>query len=259
MAQSHVLFDNGKHVCLMYSDLVAEEDGEAVQANQFLVIDNGHAALIDPGGAMTYNELFVSIGRYVPPKQLDLLLASHADPDIVASVGRWLTGSHCKLHVSRLWSRFVPHFAGAGKTQGRIVPIPDGGSRIALGQTNLIAVPAHFLHSEGNFQFYDPVSRILFSGDLGASLVSGADAARPVEDFDRHTAHMDGFHRRYMISRKVGQLWANMARSMDIETIVPQHGQRFVGKEMVNRLIDWVAGMECGVDLMTQENYRLPA
>jgi flavorubredoxin len=50
-----------------------------------------------------------------------------------------------------------------------------------------------------------------------------------------------------------------MARGMDIEVVVPQHGQRFVGKVMVNRLIDWVAGMECGVDLMTQEHYRLPA
>jgi flavorubredoxin len=259
MAQGHILFDNGTHVCLMYSDLVPDEQGEAVQANQFLVIDHGHAALIDPGGAMTYNELFVSIGRYVPPKQLDLLLASHADPDIVASVGRWLTGSTCQLHVSRLWSRFVPHFAGAGKTQGRIVPIADAGARITLGKSTLVAVPAHFLHSEGNFQFYDPVSKILFSGDLGASLVNGTDAALPVDDFERHVRDMEGFHKRYMISRKIARLWANMARGMDIEAIVPQHGRRFVGKPMVRHFIDWIETVDCGIDLMTQDHYRLPA
>ena len=45
---------------------------------------------------------------------------------------------------------------------------------------------------------------------------------------------------------------------VDIEQIVPQHGCRFVGKEAVNRFIDWMEKLECGIDLMTQQNYRLP-
>ena len=88
---SNVLYEAGGHVCLAFTDLVDEGQGEVVQSNQFLVVDNGHAALIDPGGNMTYSELYLTISRYFPPKQLDYVLASHADPDIVASVGRWLT------------------------------------------------------------------------------------------------------------------------------------------------------------------------
>jgi flavorubredoxin len=49
-----------------------------------------------------------------------------------------------------------------------------------------------------------------------------------------------------------------MARQLDIEQIVPQHGARFVGKAMVNRFIDWIENLQCGVDLMTQDHYRLP-
>jgi flavorubredoxin len=49
-----------------------------------------------------------------------------------------------------------------------------------------------------------------------------------------------------------------MVRQMDIEQIVPQHGQRFVGKEMCNKLIDWIEKVPCGVDLLTQDNYRAP-
>ncbi|HKB61090.1 MAG TPA: MBL fold metallo-hydrolase, partial [Gallionellaceae bacterium] len=44
------LFNNGTHQCLMFDDLVDDSSGAAVQANQFLIVDHGHGALIDPGG-----------------------------------------------------------------------------------------------------------------------------------------------------------------------------------------------------------------
>lgn len=55
-----------------------------------------------------------------------------------------------------------------------------------LGKTTIKAILAYFLHSEGNFQFYDAASKILFSGDLGASLVHHDAAAKPVTDFEVH-------------------------------------------------------------------------
>jgi len=119
-------------------------------------------------------------------------------------------------------------------------------------------LPAHFMHSEGNFQFYDPVSRILFSGDMGASLVDHTQAAEPVRNFDDHVVTMAGFHRRYMISNKICRFWAKMVRQLDVEMIVPQHGCRFEGKAMVNRFLDWIEQLPCGVDVMTQDNYRVP-
>ena len=140
----------------------------------------------------------------------------------------------------------------------RIAGIPDEGMNIPLGQSKIKALPAHFMHSEGNFQFYDPVSKILFSGDMGASLVDHSQAAQPVRDFDDHVLTMIGFHRRYMISNKICRFWVNMVRQLDVEMIVPQHGCRFEGKVMVNRFLDWIETLQCGVDLMTQSNYRAP-
>ena len=66
------------------------------------------------------------------------------------------------------------------------------------------------------------------------------------------------FHRRYIVSRKVCRFWANMVRQLDIEQIVPQHGARFVGRQAVQDFISWVEGLECGVDLMTQNAYQVP-
>jgi flavorubredoxin len=253
------LYNDGKHVCLMYSDLVDDNEGEAVQANQFMVIDNGVGALIDPGGNMTYHALYMGMAKYFPARKLDLILASHADPDIVASLNKWMVGTESTLLISRVWARFVPHFCGVGNTKGRIVAIPDEGGVVTLGQSKIMLLPAHFLHSEGNIQFYDPVSKILFSGDMGASLVSGATAAEPVTDFAQHLPTMEGFHRRYMVAGKVCRYWAAMVRQLDIEWMVPQHGRPFRGKRMINQFLDWIEELPCGVDLMTAKNYQLPS
>jgi flavorubredoxin len=40
--------------------------------------------------------------------------------------------------------------------------------------------------------------------------------------------------------------------------IVPQHGAIFKGKEMVKRFINWIENLQVGVDLLTQEKYRIP-
>ncbi len=252
------LFNNGNHVCISFSDLVDDSGSGAVQSNQFLIVTDGHGALIDPGGNMTYNALMMSMGKYFHFKNLEYIFASHQDPDIVASINKWMVGTDCKVVAPGIWERFLPHFCNAGNTEGRIIGIPDRGVKIMLGNTPIIALPAHFLHSEGNFQFYDVTSKILFSGDLGASLVTHAEAAKPVTDFNKHIPNMEGFHQRYMNGNKACRFWANMVREMDIEAIVPQHGKPYMGKEMVKQFIDWVENLRCGLDLFTQDNYRFP-
>lgn len=251
------LYNKNGHVCLMFTHL-SDEGGEAVQANQFLVIDGQQGAIIDPGGNVAYNELLLTIGRYFQPNKLTEILASHADPDIIASLDRWMTSTQAKLYISRLWERFAPHFCKPGKTAGRIIGIPDPGMRIPLGRGEIVALPAHFMHSEGNFQFWDPVSRILFSGDLGVSIGTSADASKPITDLKPHLPRMEAFHRRYMVSQKVLRLWANMARTLPIRMIVPQHGAPLVG-EAVTEFIDWIGTIECGIDMLTQGNYAVPA
>jgi len=251
------LFNQNGHICLMFSHL-SDEVGEAVQANQFLVIHEDHGCIIDPGGNMAYNELLLTIGRYFSPQKLDKILASHADPDIIASLDRWMTSTQATLYISRLWERFAPHFCKPGKTQGRIVGIPDPGMHIPVGSTELVALPAHFMHSEGNFQFWDPVSRILFSGDLGVSLVSSALASQPVTSLAPLLPKMEAFHRRYMVSGKVLKLWANMVRGLPIDMIVPQHGAPLKGPA-VWEFIDWVQNLSCGVDLLGPSHYAVPA
>lgn len=251
------LYRDKTHACLMFTDLI-EEDGQAVQANQFLIVDNGTGAIIDPGGNLAYNELFMGMTQHFPPHKLSYIIASHADPDIIASLDRWLSSTQAMLVISRVWERFAPHFTKVGKTENRVIGVPDGGGRLPLGKHELWLIPAHFMHSEGNFHFYDPVSRILFTGDLGVSMMSGAQARQPVTSLKSHIPLMEGFHRRYMVSNKILRLWVNMVRPMDIAMLVPQHGAPIVGKQAVNEFFDWIENLMCGIDLFDDRAYQLP-
>lgn len=255
------LYNDGRHQCLSFTNLVT---GDGVQANQFLIIDGEHEALIDPGGELTYQPLSLEVSKRINLRKLDYVLASHQDPDIISAIGSWLLHTDCRVVCSKLWARFLPHLSSSFMrdqmnvdTYRRVIGLPDSGGRIQLGNSHIHAVPAHFLHSVGNFQFYDPIAKILFSGDMGASMVD-SDAHKPVEDFAAHVQYLEGFHRRYMCANKACRLWANMVRDMDVEMIVPQHGRPFVGRAMIDQFLDWISALECGVDLLTQNSYRAP-
>lgn len=254
-----VLHDAGGHRCVVFNDLVRGEDG--VQANQFLIVHDGRSALIDPGGSLLYTPLVLALGRHVRPHEIDLLLCSHQDPDIIGSVDKWLLYTRATVVCSRLWGRFVPHLVphymeNAGSE--RYLLVDDGGARIPLGDAAIVALPAHFLHSVGNLSFYDETSRILFSGDVCSGLVPGGRPYAFVEDFDAYRGCMEGFHRRYMAGNRVLRLWVEMVRDLAPEMIVPQHGMPFRGEAM-RRMLDWLYDLKCGIDLMGPMHYRAHA
>lgn len=253
METKRVIYDTPEHKVIFFEELTP---ASAVQSNQVLIIHKGEGMLLDPGGHKVFPKLLSDIYFYISPNQIKYIFLSHQDPDIVAAINGWLMTTKAQAYISKLWMRFLPHFGLDSQLENRVIPIDDGGTKIILGgDCELLILPAHFMHSPGNFQVYDPCSKILFSGDLGASL--GQDYFF-VENFDEHIKYMEGFHKRYMASNKVLKFWANMVRQLDIEMIVPQHGAIFKGKEMVERFINWVENLQVGVDLLTQDRYRVP-
>ncbi len=244
------LFDNGAHKNLLLEDL---NTGVAVQANQHLVINNKEGMILDPGGHKVYNRVLTATLAELRDGNLRYLFLSHQDPDIVAACNGWLMSTEADAYCSALWLRFIPHFGLDRLVETRLKPVPDEGMILELGGAQLFVLPAHFLHSTGNLHLYDPISKILYSGDLGAAI--GMDY-REVSDFDAHLKYMEGFHRRYMAGNKALRLWAAMVRQLDIETIAPQHGALFKGKAMVERFISWCEQLECGMDNFNQ--YQIP-
>lgn len=229
--------------------------GEAVQANQHLIVHGNAGMLLDPGGHKVYAQAIAGVEAQLGRDgRLDVLFFSHQDPDVVAAANGWMMTTEATAYISAIWTRFIPHFGLDRLVLPRLKPIPDEGEWIELGGCRLAFLPAHFLHSPGNFQVWDPESRILYTGDLGASLGMGYQV---VEDFDGHVPFMAGFHARYMASGRALKAWAAMARTLPIETIAPQHGAILRGSRMVASFLDWCDDLACGVDLLPAV-FRVP-
>lgn len=222
---------------------------KGVPSHQYLVRDGSTAVLLDPGGYHAFERVLQNVERHAPRETIEelYLFLSHQDPDVCTSLISWLeVRPDAKVVVSALWERFLLHLAVPVVPD--TVALADAGGQIQLPSgAPLEIIPAHYLHSPGNFTVYDPTSRILFSGDIGAALVPPDRWALFVEDFDEHARRMLGFHQRYMSSNKALRRWVLRVQGLKVDLVCPQHGSILRGDD-VARFFDWLARLDVGVD-----------
>jgi flavorubredoxin len=223
------------------------DEDRYLAVNQFLIVQNESGILIDPGSQAVFDEVYDSVSRHIDPQQLKYVFFSHQDPDVAASITEWSVATPAKIVLSGLWTRFMSHYGLMD--MGRLTALPDKGARINFGSDFIQFIPAHFLHSPGNFSLYDSRSKILFSGDIGAAVMSPTDVYKVVDDFERHRPLLEGFHRRYMAGNHICRAWVEQVRRYDVAQIAPQHGAIFSG-ENVQAFLAWFEALQCGGDLI---------
>lgn len=242
MKKFQTIFEQGDHQwAVITSD--SETPDYLIDTNEYLVIQGDKAILTDPGGMEIFPEVFSAINTEFDARNIVALFSSHQDPDVISSLALWLDfNPQLRCYLSWLWSSFIPHFGGNATT---FISIPDDGLDIALGRLRLRAVPAHYLHSSGNFNLYDPIAKILFSGDIGAALLPPSEDDLFVKDFDRHIRHAEGFHKRWMGSNEAKLDWCRRVQDLDIDMLCPQHGAIYQGSD-VSRFINWFSELQVG-------------
>lgn len=243
MKTIQTIFEQGAHKWLMIAR-DPDRPGDLIDTNEYLVTAGDDALLTDPGGSEIFPAVFSALVTQFNPSQISALFASHQDPDIISSLSLWLDFKPTlKCYVSWLWAGFIPHFGGRGDT---FINIPDPGMHIALGNLKLQAVPAHYLHSSGNFHLHDPLAKVYFSGDVGAALLPPGQGGFFVTDFDSHIRLAEGFHRRWMGSAPAKRDWCERVSKLSIDMMCPQHGAIYQGKD-VERFINWFDDLEVGI------------
>lgn len=228
-ARSTVLFDERSHRVLRLAD------------HTFLIVDHDEAVLIDPS-----NRSFAVTRERLESAKLEFVFLSNADAEVGASLNGWMMESDAKLLAPELTSEAVAHYGVESLVAERLVAVPDDGGILPLGSSDLAVLPAHFLPSPANLQIFDPRSKILFSGALGAAPDAGGVY---VEDFDAHMAHVLGLHRRRMGGIALVRAWVAMVRQLDVQTIAPRRGPMYADG-MVEQLLAWLDETPCGPDLM---------
>jgi len=226
-----------------------EKPKKIIDTNQYLLKTPDQALLMDPGGVEIFSSMLAAVLHHVSVEQITHMFASHQDPDIISSLGLWDQAlPNAKLHAPWLWEGFIRHF---GLNHIEYSAIPDEGGKINLGTTTVELIPAHYVHSSGNFHVYDPQAKVLMSGDVGAALEPpGADLY--VDNFEQHVERMKLFHQRWMPSNRAKNDWIHRVRMLDIDILAPQHGRLFKGDD-VKRFLDWFEALEVGIAVQDKD------
>lgn len=239
---TQMIFDEPGHQWFMFGR-DPEKPESIIDSNQYMIKTSKNALLMDPGGIELFSAMLASVVKQVPVDHLTHLFASHQDPDIISSLGLWDEAiQNATLHAPWLWEGFLRHF---GMHHIKYDGIPDEGSMLKLDGVEIQFVPAHYLHSSGNYHVYDRKAKILMSGDIGACL-EPAGSPLEVEDFQEHIPKMKMFHQRWMPSNAAKNDWISRVRKLDIQYMCPQHGRIFTG-ENVTKFLDWFEALEVGI------------
>lgn len=232
----------GSHQWIMFG----RDEGKPaniIDTNQYVVRTANRCLLLDPGGAELFAPMMAAVLHHAPVDQITDLFASHQDPDVISSLGLWDQAlTNAKLHAPAIWEGFLRHYSCESI---EYVPIPDNGGTIKLDSVELQIIPAHYLHSPGNFHVYDPQAKILMTGDVGAAF-EAPDAPVFVDNFSAHVEKMRHWHQRMMPSNQAKRVWIERVRNLDIDILAPQHGRMFKGDD-VKRFLDWFDALQVGI------------
>jgi flavorubredoxin len=243
------LFKSAKHAFILLNESEPGQE-EGIRSNQYLIVHNGNGVLLDPGGFGVMPSVLTEMLEYLEPSAIKAIMLSHQDPDIVGGIGTWLEMTTAPVYVSKIWLRFLPHYGISDMT--RFIGVPDTGLNCAItADFSLQLIPAHFLHSEGQINVYDPIAKILFTGDIGAAMMPDDIDYEFVDDFASHLPYIEGFHRRFMNSNKAARCWIETIADLDITMLAPQHGPIYRGQAVID-FLNWFAELRCGIDLMSK-------
>ncbi|WP_024955847.1 MBL fold metallo-hydrolase [Sulfurospirillum arcachonense] len=245
METEAVIYDDGVHKCVMFNFDDEEYENQYLAVKQYLIIHQNTGILIDPGSKGVFDELYKAIQKYIPIENIKFITFSHQDPDVAGAISEWTIATQAKILLPNLWTRFMTHYGVLDMS--RIHAVPNKGTKIKFGENYIYIIPAHFLHSPGNFSLYDSRSKILFSGDIGTNISHYNEEDKT--DFESIKSDIQGFHERYMAGNKFCKAWVNKVREEEVAIIAPQHGILYK-EDNVNKFLNWFENLQCGGDLM---------
>lgn len=105
----YVIYEEGDH-SFIWLGLDESDREKGVLTNQYLIRDGDKGALLDAGGYFVFERVLNSVQEFVKPENVELLLYSHQDPDVVGALNLWVDMvPNARIYVSELWERFLPH------------------------------------------------------------------------------------------------------------------------------------------------------
>lgn len=186
------------------------------------------------------DEMFARISSVVDPKDIDVIVSNHAEPDHSGELAETIRDVNPSgVYASKNGKKALDLHFGIGEQ----ITAVDEGQSIDLGGTSLVFAETRMCHWPDSMVSYCPEAKLLFSQDaFGMHLASFERFADEVDPGVLHYEAAKYYANILMpLSNFVGKSLEKLGGlGLDIDIVAPDHGP--IWRKDIQKVIDWYAG-----------------
>lgn len=216
------------------------EHPAGLQCNPYLIVDGDEGVILDPGSVLDFEYVLAQVERVLPLANLKYIVLSHQDPDLCSSVTLFEEAGF-KGQIVTQWRAMLLQLYYGIKSPYYLLNENDFKLKLKSGRV-INFIPTPYLHFPGASAAYDPLTKVLFPGDLFGAF--SLNWSFYVEDKAMYLEAMSAFHEHYMPSNDVLRPVMEVFGALNIDVIASQHGS--VIREDIRDYIVTLRDLECG-------------
>jgi flavorubredoxin len=237
-----LLFSEDKHEIYW----IGAATNTTLRNNIYLIRDGLEAMIIDCGSGEDFKSTLSRVKKIIPVEYITRIFANHQDPDVTSGIKDWLElNPKIEVLASPFINIFIEHYLG--NTEYKYFNVEEKKNLKLSSGAILEFIPSPFMHSPGAVAIYDHKARVLFSGDIWASIAIEWDLVMQ-GDFKDYIEFMDFFHKKYISSNKASKSFLAKLKDKKIDAIFPQHGSIITGRKNIKNALRYIRDLKCGID-----------
>ncbi|MGI6604836.1 MAG: MBL fold metallo-hydrolase [Firmicutes bacterium] len=216
-----------------------DDEKAGLRCNPYIIVDGDEAVLIEPGSVPHFPIVLRKVASVVDLREISTIIVSHQDPDLCAAIPRFeeVLGPGLKVATHSRAAILIQHYG----LSSPFYHVDQNGWELTLKSgRKLKFIFAPYLHFPGAFMTYDPVTKILFSGDLFGAF--SFDWSLYAGEF--YEEAMKAFHENYMPSQEILARAMDKLEHLEIAMIAPQHGSIICDNP--RHYINVLRNLDCG-------------
>lgn len=241
----HVLAEERDHLWLAFRKPVSEANG-ARTATHYVVCSGEEAILIDPGGPADFAALLNAVTEKIDLSKISGIVITQGGAHSCGSIGLWaeVLGFDTPIYAAEAIAPELLHI----DMELEVRSVSENGGEVALvnGSTlHLLAAP--YLPTAASLSLYDPITRVLYTSDIGTAEGKWAEDDTPFcEKFSLVGHAMNAFHETWFASGIARDDWMERVLPLSVDIIAPRAGPCFRGKN-VEHFMKWLSSLDIGV------------
>lgn len=216
------------------------KEQRGLDCNPYLIIEQEEGVLIDPGSVIDFETVKKNVEAIIPLEKIRYIILHHQDPDLCSSTPLFEEAGFTGKIVTHWRTSFFIQYYGI---RSPLHILNENGFLLKLSEKRTLHfIPAPYMHFPGAVMTLDPVTKILFSGDVFGAF----SYKRRLWAEDDYAEAMKVFHENYIPSNDIIRPVMEKLLTLPLEIIAPQHGSIIKGRNKIIESIHILKELECG-------------